>query len=95
MIDGSVFRTMKSRCCWIASVATAVWMTRVSGSRAICLVVLLLDPGARGGLRISRLRRAVRADLYGYVDRLSACVGDWNLMRLSALFDLLEPHGFY
>ena len=22
------------------------------------------------------------------------CVGDWNLMRLSALFDLVEPHGF-
>jgi len=36
----------------------------------------------------------VRADLYGYADRLSACVCDWNLMRLSALFDLLEPHGF-
>ena len=36
----------------------------------------------------------VRADLYGYADSLSACVGDWNLMRLSALFDLLEPHGF-
>lgn len=36
----------------------------------------------------------IRADLYGYADRLSACVGDWNLMRLSALFDLLEPHGF-
>lgn len=36
----------------------------------------------------------VRADLYGYADRLSACVGDWNLMRLSVLFDLLEPHGF-
>lgn len=36
----------------------------------------------------------VRADLYGYADRLSACVGDWNLMRLSALFDLVEPHGF-
>lgn len=36
----------------------------------------------------------VRADLYGYADRLSACVGDWNLIRLSALFDLLEPHGF-
>lgn len=36
----------------------------------------------------------VRADLYGYADRLSACVGDWSLMRLSALFDLLEPHGF-
>lgn len=36
----------------------------------------------------------VRADLYGYADRLSACVGDWNLMRLSALFDLLEAHGF-
>ena len=36
----------------------------------------------------------VRADLYGYADRLSACVGGWNLMRLSALLDLLEPHGF-
>ena len=35
----------------------------------------------------------VRADLYGYADRLSGCVGDWNLIRLSALFDLLEPHG--
>ena len=35
----------------------------------------------------------VRADLYGYADRLSACVGDWNLIRLSALFDLVEPHG--
>ena len=35
----------------------------------------------------------VRADLYSCADRLSACVGDWNLMRLSALFDLLEPHG--
>ena len=36
----------------------------------------------------------VRSNLYSYADRLSACVGDWNLMRLSALFDLLEPHGF-
>ena len=36
----------------------------------------------------------VRADLYGYADRLSACVGDWNLIRLSSLFDLVEPHGF-
>lgn len=36
----------------------------------------------------------VRTDLYSYADRLSACVGDWNLMRLSALFDLLEAHGF-
>ena len=35
----------------------------------------------------------VRADLYSCADRLSACVDDWNLMRLSALFDLLEPHG--
>lgn len=35
----------------------------------------------------------VRTDLYGCADRLSACVDDWNLMRLSALFDLLEPHG--
>lgn len=35
----------------------------------------------------------VRADLYSCADRLSACVDDWSLMRLSALFDLLEPHG--
>lgn len=35
----------------------------------------------------------VRADLYSCADRLSACVDDWNLMRLSALFDLLEPYG--
>lgn len=35
----------------------------------------------------------VRADLYGYADSLSRVVGDWNLDRLSALFDLLEPHG--
>ena len=36
----------------------------------------------------------VRTDLYSCADRLSACVDDWDLMRLSALFDLLEPHGF-
>ena len=36
----------------------------------------------------------VRSDLYSCADRLSACVDDWNVMRLSALFDLLEPHGF-
>ena len=36
----------------------------------------------------------VRTDLYSYADRLSACVNDWSLMCLSALFDLLEPHGF-
>ena len=35
----------------------------------------------------------VRADLYGYSDNLSRAVGDWNLERLSTLFDLLEPHG--
>lgn len=35
----------------------------------------------------------VRTDLYSCADRLSACVNDWNLMRLSVLFDLLEPHG--
>lgn len=34
-----------------------------------------------------------RADLYGYVDSLSRAVGDWNLERLSTLFDLLEPQG--
>ena len=35
----------------------------------------------------------VRADLYGYADSLSRAVGDWNLERLSTLFDLLEAHG--
>ncbi len=35
----------------------------------------------------------VRAVLYGYADSLSRAVGDWNLERLSTLFDLLEPHG--
>lgn len=35
----------------------------------------------------------VRADLYGYADSLSRAVGDWNLERLSTLFDLLEPQG--
>lgn len=35
----------------------------------------------------------VRADLYGYADCLSRVVGDWNLDRLSTLFDLLEAHG--
>lgn len=35
----------------------------------------------------------VRADLYGYADSLSRVVDDWNLERLSTLFDLLEPHG--
>lgn len=34
-----------------------------------------------------------RADLYGYADSLSGTVGDWNLERLSTLFDLLEAHG--
>ena len=35
----------------------------------------------------------VRADLYGFADCLSRVTGDWNLERLSTLFDLLEPHG--
>lgn len=35
----------------------------------------------------------VRADLYGYADSLSRAVGDWDLERLSTLFDLLEAHG--
>lgn len=34
-----------------------------------------------------------RTDLYGYADCLSNVMGDWNLGRLSVLFDLLEPHG--
>ena len=35
----------------------------------------------------------VRADLYEYADSLSRAVGDWNLERLSTLFNLLEAHG--
>ena len=35
----------------------------------------------------------VRADLYGYADYLSRVVAEWNLDRLSVLFDLLEAHG--
>ena len=35
----------------------------------------------------------VRADLYGYADCLGRAVGDWNLDRLSVLFDFLEAHG--
>ena len=35
----------------------------------------------------------VRADLYGCADSLSRAVGDWNLDRLSTLFELLEAHG--
>ena len=35
----------------------------------------------------------VRANLYGYADRLSRVVAGWNLDRLSVLFDLLEAHG--
>ena len=35
----------------------------------------------------------VRADLYGHADCLSRVVSDWNLDRLSALFDFLEAHG--
>lgn len=36
----------------------------------------------------------VRADLYGYADCLSRVVCDWNLDCLSALFNLLEAHGY-
>jgi len=35
----------------------------------------------------------MREHLYGYADCLSRVVCDWNLDRLSALFDLLEAHG--
>ena len=35
----------------------------------------------------------VRTDLYGYADCLGRVVGNWNLDRLSSLFDLLEAHG--
>ena len=35
----------------------------------------------------------IRTDLYGYADCLGRVVGNWNLDRLSILFDLLEAHG--
>ena len=64
------------------------WLEGYRFSRAYCSsparVIGFLDRGCTA---------PVRADLYGYADCLSRVVSDWNLDRLSALFDLLEAHG--
>ena len=64
------------------------WLEGYRFGRAYCSsparVIGFLDRGCRP---------PVRADLYGYADCLSGVVGDWNLDRLSVLFDLLEAHG--
>lgn len=64
------------------------WLEGYRFGRAYCSsparVIGFLDRGCTA---------PVRADLYGYADCLSRVVCDWNLDRLSALFDLLEPHG--
>lgn len=63
------------------------WLEGYRFGRAYCSsparVIGFLDRGCTA---------PVRADLYGYADCLSRVVSDWNLDRLSALFDLLEPH---
>lgn len=64
------------------------WLEGYRFGRAYCSsparVIGFLDRGCTA---------SVRADLYGYADCLSRVVCDWNLDRLSALFDLLEAHG--
>lgn len=64
------------------------WLEGYRFGRAYCSsparVIGFLDRGCTA---------PVRADLYGYADCLSRVVSDWNLDRLSALFDLLEAHG--
>ena len=64
------------------------WLEGYRFSRAYCSsparVIGFLDRGCTA---------PVRADLYGYADCLSRVVSDWNLDRLSALFDLLEAYG--
>lgn len=64
------------------------WLEGFRFGRAYCSsparVIGFLDRGCTA---------PVRADLYGYADCLSRVVCDWNLDRLSALFDLLEAHG--
>lgn len=64
------------------------WLEGYRFGRAYCSsparVIGFLDRGCTA---------PVRADLYGYADCLSRVVCDWNLDRLSALFDLLEAHG--
>lgn len=63
------------------------WLEGYRLGRAYCSsparVIGFLDRGCTA---------SVRADLYGYADCLSRVVAGWNLDRLSALFDLLEPH---
>lgn len=51
------------------------------------------NPGRLIGYMDRGCMPPARTDLYGYADRLSSVMGDWNLDRLSVLFDLLEPHG--
>ena len=64
------------------------WLEGYRFGRAYCSsparVIGFLDRGCTA---------PVRADLYGYADCLSRAICDWNLDRLSALFDLLEAHG--
>lgn len=64
------------------------WLEGYRLGRAYCSsparVIGFLDRGCTA---------SVRADLYGYADCLSRVICDWNLDRLSALFDLLEAHG--
>ena len=63
------------------------WLEGYRFGRAYCSsparVIGFLDRGCTA---------PVRADLYGYADCLSRVVSDWNLDRLSVLFDLLEAH---
>ena len=63
------------------------WLEGYRFGRAYCSsptrVIGFLDRGCTA---------PVRADLYGYADCLSRVVAEWNLDRLSVLFDLLEPH---
>ena len=67
---------------------TREWLEGYRFGRAYCSsparVIGFLDRGCTA---------PVRADLYGYADCLSRVVSDWNLDRLSVLFDLLEAHG--
>ena len=51
------------------------------------------NPGRLIGYMYRGCMPPARTDLYGYADCLSNSMGDWNLDRLSLLFDLLEPHG--
>lgn len=64
------------------------WLEGYRFGRAYCSsparVIGFLDRGCTA---------PVRADLYGYADCLSRVVSDWNLDRLSVLFNLLEAHG--